>query len=232
MNAEPVKRPIPLGSKQVLWWPSYDDQWQANIANLFNHIRDMDIGIAATQRPIVCVQAGGCSGAWPIALARVFRYVHTFEPEPVLYECMKRNIADRPEVEPRIITYNAALSAEEGRKCFKFNPSAGASRLYRHDDDLLDIKDLSWTATVSVRKIDSLGLDRCDAIFLDVEGGEPLALRGAERTIQLCQPIIYVEDKHKEHTPTQEVLRDFGYARLAKRSKDSVWTPPRVRFGT
>jgi FkbM family methyltransferase len=41
--------------------------------------------------------------------------------------------------------------------------------------------------------IDSLALPRCDFIKLDIEGMEPLALEGAQKTILQHKPIIFAE---------------------------------------
>lgn len=228
MNGAPKLYPLSAYADHAMWWPDYDEDAAANIRYLFNHIEDANAGIEAVKERRVCVQAGGCSGAWPIVLAHHFLAVHTFEPEPVLFECMKRNIDKgaklKPEIAGRILTYNAALDNTEGRKMFKFNPSAGASRLYRHDEDIGSRHGYS----VSVRRIDSLGLARCDAIFLDVEGGEPAALQGGTDTIRTYHPVIYVEDVHKPDTLTKVWLRNFGYSCIKKVSKDSVWVHPRT----
>ena len=43
--------------------------------------------------------------------------------------------------------------------------------------------------------IDDLALQGCDLIYLDIEGYELPALRGAESTIERCKPVISIEDK-------------------------------------
>jgi hypothetical protein len=48
--------------------------------------------------------------------------------------------------------------------------------------------------------IDSLPLDFCDAIFLDLEGYEIPALQGAQRTLTNHHPLLVVEEnKHGNH---------------------------------
>lgn len=49
------------------------------------------------------------------------------------------------------------------------------------------------TAPVRCITIDSLGLERCDLIKLDLEGMEIAALKGAEKTIKACHPVLVVE---------------------------------------
>jgi len=50
-------------------------------------------------------------------------------------------------------------------------------------------------AEFHVMTIDSLDLDSCDLIQLDVEGFELNALKGAQKTIGAFHPVIMVEDK-------------------------------------
>lgn len=50
-----------------------------------------------------------------------------------------------------------------------------------------------WSGRVSLMAIDSIGLDSCDFIKIDVEGMELQVLKGAESTIMRNRPIISVE---------------------------------------
>ena len=56
--------------------------------------------------------------------------------------------------------------------------------------------------------IDSLDLDGCDFIKIDVEGFEPLVLLGAEETIRKYKPVILFEKNFKK--VSDEVLAEFG----------------------
>ena len=46
------------------------------------------------------------------------------------------------------------------------------------------------TGAIPVLSIDQLGLNNCDLIHLDIEGGEYDALMGAEHTIKRFGPLI------------------------------------------
>ena len=76
--------------------------------------------------------------------------------------------------------------------------------------------------------IDSLNLDRCDMIKIDVEGFEPFVMDGARKTIEKFRPILFVE-------ANEEALNryDWTIAKLEKHiisfgyKTEMVGLPPR-----
>jgi len=56
--------------------------------------------------------------------------------------------------------------------------------------------------------VDSLNLQSCDYIKIDVEGFEPLVLMGAEQTIKKFKPVILFESNHK--VISKEIAEKFG----------------------
>ena len=124
------------------------------------------------------VQAGGCVGLWPLALATYFRHVHTFEPAPTNAACLAANIAGVPS----ITAYPEALGAAQA--------AVGLTRR---------------KATAGLWRVDGAGeipmvtLDeRCatapiDALVLDVEGMELDVWRGAARLIARWRPLLWFE---------------------------------------
>ena len=56
-----------------------------------------------------------------------------------------------------------------------------------------------WRA--SVMSIDSLGLDQCALIKVDVDGAEYEVLRSAEATIKAHAPVLYFENDDREKSP-------------------------------
>jgi Methyltransferase FkbM domain len=68
------------------------------------------------------------------------------------------------------------------------------------------------TETLQTLTIDSLGLDHCAFIKLDVEGMEDLAIRGALGTLRKIRPILFFE-RHK--TRYDHVIADPGSLEFA-----------------
>jgi len=127
----------------------------------------------------VCVQAGGNVGVYPKALSGVFGRVLTFEPDPDNLACLERNVT-----EGNVMIWRAALGSEKG--------SCGMDHI---EPDNCGAHKVTDGGSIPVMSIDSLELDRCDLIWLDIEGAEAQAICGAMATIEKFSPIIVLEEK-------------------------------------
>lgn len=158
-----------------LWWPELDRHARPSVIGT---LPDAILPIEYCTQTRTCVQAGGNVGVWANYFATVFNRVVTIEPDEENFACLLRNVS-----EPRITPIKAALGKKRGRVgLHRVSDNAGAHFVGEGDD-------------VDVITIDSLQLDDCDLIVLDIEGAEPLALVGAWETIARCRPILMVEDK-------------------------------------
>ena len=158
-----------------LHWPASDQETRASVMWT---LPDVEKFVAFCPRRKVAVQAGGNVGVFPKELAKHFEKVITFEPDPVNWACLEKNITEQ-----NIIARKAALGEAPGQVSIEhnaFNP--GASHVKAGED-------------VKVVTLDSLNLDACDLIQLDVEGYELKALKGAEETIRRYSPVIVLEQK-------------------------------------
>lgn len=144
------------------------------------------------ERRGVCIQAGGLFGLWPMAYARFFDSVFTFEPHPLNWECLKMNLDDLPNITPT----NCGLGSLPGHGEMKYSKpqlnSYGAHWLK-----------LTQNGTVEVVTLDGFvqkrHILRVDHIQLDIEGSELEALRGAEDTILRDRPVIVLEHHTLPH---------------------------------
>ena len=127
----------------------------------------------------VAIQAGGNVGVWPREFSKYFEKVISFEPDELNFECMVKNTGNIDNLE----IYNTALGDKAGLGALnRVSYNCGAHYLKNGDE-------------FQVMTIDSLCLDSCDLIQLDVEGFELNALKGAQKTIEEFKPVIMVEDK-------------------------------------
>jgi FkbM family methyltransferase len=198
------------------WWPADDTDARAAI------LRDCASDIAALLEHVpgrdLIVQAGANTGVYPLALAEEFAAVYTAEPDPTNYECLKRNLAGT-EAAHRIVALNAAFGETEG-ECAPVEVRAhncGAHRVAFGKGD------------VPVWTIDALELQACDCIFLDIEGAELLALKGAAQTIERFGPTVAVEDKGLNAAfgigrgELQAWLAERGYAEVGRYGRDKIF---------
>lgn len=155
-------------------------------------------GLASGHRAVV--QAGGCSGLWPIALAHYFARVYTFEPEPINFLCLEANV----KATPNVSAFECALG-DRSTSVGMTRPKVGAG-LWRVEGE----------GDIPMHTIDHvLGDVAVDAIVLDIEGYEVQALRGAERVIERDRPVLWFEFLH--HTADIETfLAEHGYTAPAR----------------
>jgi FkbM family methyltransferase len=127
------------------------------------------------------VQAGGCAGLWPLALAQYFEHVYTFEPATSNFQHLQVNV--EPVV--NIAAYQYALG-ETHRLVGMTRPKLGAG-LWRVDGE---------GDTLMVTLDEFFGAMAVDALVLDVEGFEADVWAGAERMITTHRPLLWFEYLH------------------------------------
>lgn len=200
-----------------LWWPVEDIEARPVIT------RDCEPSIAALLPHVVgracIVQAGANIGTYPLALADHFRAVFTAEPDPRNYDCLKANLTARDALR-RVTALHAAFGETEG-ECSPLEVHAHNCGAHR----------VSYgKGAIPVWTIDGLELTACDAIWLDVEGSELFALKGAADTIERFSPIIAAEDKGLDREffdvpagSLQVWLADRGYVQIDQIGRDKIF---------
>ena len=209
--------PAKIDLHDGFWWPRSDSDARPvimadvgpDIAALMPHVLGRDL----------IVQAGANVGVYPLALADLFQRVVTVEPDAANFECLTRNLLARDSLH-RVVALRAAFGAEEGR-CSVVETKFGNCGAHHVD---------YAGAEVRVRAIDDLRLHACDCIWLDVEGAELPALRGAVQTILDYSPTIALEDKGlgreffgQQLGAVQAFLADLGYSEVARFGRDKIF---------
>lgn len=201
-------------------WPAYDDQ----LIKVFDQVDDIDVILShvPADRRGISIQAGGACGVWPDRLAREFEKVYTFEPDHRNFYCLLANIDS--EAFSRVVAHRAALSdiacwaQVDWDKSELTNCGAGFINRSMQEID-------GGCVTVM---IDSLCLDRCDLVQLDVEGHEWEALLGGLETIEKFKPVVVIEEKDLPHRPmsenkARELLESLGYSEVGRAHRDVIF---------
>ncbi len=163
-----------LIERNGFWWPA-DDAWCHKVAHV--ELDDLSAAVDLTVRREVAVQAGGNVGVWADHLARQFGRVETAEPDALNYHCLARNV-------PSNVRHRQAGYGDRPKRAGMSLVAGNAGAHY-----------IDGAGGIEIITIDSLALEACDLICLDVEGYEPLALRGAEATIRKYRPVVMFEEK-------------------------------------
>lgn len=134
------------------------------------------------------VDAGANVGSHTVSYAHAvgpLGTVYAFEPFLESYVCLAVNCRDLPQVK----LYHSALGHGKGRVKLQTEANAGATRIIpKHSRDLF-----GDFPSADIITLDSLNLPRLDFMKVDVEGFEPLLIRGALDTITRCLPLIFIE---------------------------------------
>lgn len=146
--------------------------------------------------------------------------VHAFEPMPVSYSYLQRNIAAN-EVADRVRCYNYGLSDVNGSFEFYIAPNRSVNASLQNVAESSDVQKVvslthtldQWCSNQQVRP---------DFIKCDVEGAELLVFRGGRETIARDKPIVFAEMLRKWAKPfgyhPNDILRffdDLGFCCLA-----------------
>lgn len=156
------------------------------------------------------IQAGGSCGMYPRLLSNIFNTVYTFEPDATNFYCLVRNCP--------------------GSNIIKMQSALGVSRspislynTYRHNVGMFRVKESS--GTIPVLEIDSLNLESCDLIFLDVEGYETNVLLGSVKTIKKYSPLLVCEVlSDEDESKILEVITDLGYKEIDRYERNIFYS--------
>jgi hypothetical protein len=94
------------------FWPDTD---RDGAATILSQVDDIDRVVPHLKRRRTAVQAGGNVGVYAKRLSALFDRVHTFEPEPENFVCLRRNVS-----EDNVFSVNAALGSATGSVALEY----------------------------------------------------------------------------------------------------------------
>mgnify|MGYP001076676114 CR=1 FL=1 len=191
------------------YWP--DEENVKDYAHAKSRIGAIDVAMRYVKGHDYCLQAGGWVGMWALYLAKLFATVDVFEPVKYLYDCAYKNSEPYRHVDVNW----CALGPTEGTLELMVERAGCTSALPSNDPKAL--RRQCGKVTVPMRTIDSLNLQYCDAIFLDVERYELQVLAGATETLKKFSPVLSLEVLKGEDRRVGEWAAKNGY-RLRDRS--------------
>ena len=169
---------------------------------------------------VVAVDCGANIGVHSVEWAKMMSrwgHVVAIEAQERIFYALCGNLTLQNCLNARAI--HGAVSAEPGQLSFPepnytVPSSFGSFELRQrlggeHIGQPLDYS--KPTVTVAQFALDSLELERCDLIKLDVEGMEEEALDGAVNTITRCKPVLYIETVKSDGDRITQWCEDLGY---------------------
>lgn len=150
--------------------------------------------------------------------------VYAFEPTGNAFRKLKRNIELNKKFTTNIVLEKKAVSD----KPMQNQPISFKNSWKRFGKDERICKEYVDLLTVDAY-VKENGINRLDLIKIDVDGFEPMVLRGGENTIRNLSPVILLElNNTPEMEQTIESLLDMGYVMIMEgenkkmRSKEEV----------
>ena len=146
----------------------------------------------------VAIDGGAHIGVWTEALAKKFKKVLAYEPEPRNAKLLRENVGRLENVRVH-------------QKALGWIPEQNVKVMWRLPEKTDTARIGSRGEIAQTTSLDAEGLKDVTFIKLDLDGFEYYALRGAETVLRMWKPMVLIEEKHElsEHygIPTGEARR-------------------------
>ena len=132
------------------------------------------------------IDIGANIGTWSIPLAQNFKQVYSFEPQPEVFQILKKNVSRFSNITCK----KMALGNFNGTSCMRIGDTPnnyGSTGLSNSGDQVI------------INKLDNFRLNDIDFMKIDVEGAEKMVIFGAQETIKRCRPVIFFEHTGIKH---------------------------------
>tara|TARA_B100001123_G_C15214959_1_gene988839 strand:+ start:390 stop:1148 length:759 start_codon:yes stop_codon:yes gene_type:complete len=170
------------------------------------------------------VDVGVYRGVYTYQLSKISKHVHAFEPNPLLFSYLSKNLKELAE---NITLYENALSDVNDTtdlkvpKRFKTLNKKNFEEMYKlgaatiHKRNLLNNEDFITFKIRTKRMDDILINNNIGFIKIDVEGHEENVLNGAIEIIKKNKPVLLVEieEKHTKRNVNESInfINSLGY---------------------
>ncbi len=177
----------------------YGEWCEPEILLLRNYVRKSD----------VVLDIGANIGTHTVAFAAMVGsagLVHAFEPQPSIFHFLCGNIA--LNCLDNVCVHRKAVGSGGGEIGLPHLPPPDVPFNFA----AVPLSASGGGAKADLVSVDSLGLDRCRLIKIDVEGMEVDAIEGAQKTIKAFQPLLFVENNSTDNASRviQSIFR-LGY---------------------
>ena len=176
--------------------------------------KELDIIDKYADKSMDALDIGVYRGVYSYKLSQNFKTVHAFEPNPLLFPYLEKNLK---KIIKNIKLYNYALSDINGKSELKL-PLRSNSIFKDNIEELFKLGaatmhpeneiDNYKKIPINIKKLDEIKIDnKIGFIKIDVEGHEKNVLEGGRETIKKDEPVLLIEIEEK-HTrkPVEETI--------------------------
>ena len=177
-----------------------------------NYEKELEIIDRYCDKSKDALDVGVYRGAYSYKLSQYFKTVHSFEPNPLLYPYLEKNLK---KIINNMVLYNLALSDVNGTSELKL-PIRSKSIFKNNIEELFKLGAATMhpkntienfkKVPVKMKKLDDIEINnQIGFIKIDVEGHEKNVLKGGLKTIKNNKPILLIEIEEKH---TKEPIED------------------------
>ena len=168
------------------------------------------------------VDVGVYRGIYSYKLSNEFKHVHSFEPNPLLFPFLKKNLT---KIISNISLYNLAASDSNGEINLKI-PSRNKSIFKTNYEELYKLGAATIHNENKIKEFDSIKVKKAKLddilndkiisfIKIDVEGHEKEVIDGSKEIINKNKPtlLVEIEERHTNRpvNDTIKFINDLGY---------------------
>ena len=196
------------------WVPSDDvhlQDWKQN--NNFTQSKCLDKFLTFIEKNALkfnhVLDIGAWVGTWTMKINPFCGRVIAFEPDPLHYECLVKNVPEEVE------THQLAVGNDK-------------KMISLSEDNFTQAKRVLGEGNIPMVTIDSLNFTDVDLIKIDVEGYEMEVLKGADKTLENVKYLmIELNNNSKKYGSSnlqiETYLRKKGFRIMIKAWPDVVW---------
>ena len=198
-------------TKRGVFMFNRNDTFIGRSLDLYGEWCDSEIALlAAGLRPgDLVLDVGANIGTHTVAFAQMVGprgEVHAFEPQRRIFQLLCGNVA--LNALENVWCHQIAVGSAQGT--VHVPPAPPSTTQFNFG--VVPVSKTGVGEPVAMVSIDSIGLDRCRLIKIDVEGMERDVLEGGRETIRRLEPVIFVEANSLDHAgPTIETVFSLGY---------------------
>jgi FkbM family methyltransferase len=191
--------------------------WELHLYELYSRMINKDS---------ICIDAGANLGFHTIQFGKLAKRVYAFEPQPLVYNQLCANVLFNG-LDDIIEPHRLALGDKDDiKQMWKIENEDFGNGLYNWGGRGIEHEYATHNNTEEIRKfdqvktitLDSLNLQECDLLKIDIQGYEYYAFLGAENLLATYKPIIFLENSlikdNKEQVMNEKAknyLLNLGY---------------------
>lgn len=140
---------------------------------------------------LTCLDVGSNIGYWAIYLGNKLgaKQVHCFEPDPILFSILKKNISLNKIENNAFANQLAICEADKKIELYILPEHSGDNRPYFVENRA----SISVSGTTIDRYVKKNKINKVDFIKIDIQGGESAALDGCVETLSRDKPVLMLE---------------------------------------